>query len=809
MNLIDDLRIAWRALRAQPTFFAAAVLTLMLGIGAVTAIFTVYDAVLLKPLPFSDADRIVRVMRSQPPVAYSPVSPPILREWVERSSSAFAAFGAYVPQTLNLTGGGDAERLSGYRITPGYWDVFGQPIALGRAFGTAEENANERVVVLGDAVWRDRFGASPDVIGRDVDLNGERWRVIGVAKPGFRYPADAQLWLPAFLPADQAERGSNSYAPVARLADGVSLDQARDVMDGITSWQAETFPEPSAGLRAQIMPLRELIGSRLRTPLAVLLVAAGLVLLIACANLASLMLARGQARAQELALRSALGAGRGRLLSQVLAESLLIAAAGAAAALLVAPPAVRALLALAPGIVPAYHTPAVDLRVVVVTAVIALSTLLLFGLVPAWRSAAADPLQALAGATRSQTGTRRQTRARGALVAAEIALATTLLAGAGLLIDSLRRLDAVDTGIADAAQILGAGLSLSVPSMQPGEDFATWYPKAKAAVSTRLTAIDARLRALPGVESVALTNVLPVSGEIGWNGGFDIAGRELPENRLVQFRFVSTDYFSTFGIPLRAGRVFDAADGTRAAFPIEAIVNQTFVDRYLGGGDALGLTVSTFDGSGKTIVGVVADVRQGGPDQAADAEIYFPASTVPVGDITVAIKGSGDVLALAPALRSALREVAPEAPLFAVRTMDEVTRETTRLRRFNMSLMSAFAAVAVLLASIGLYGVIAYTVGQRRREIGVRQSLGATALDIHRLTLGAGLRMIVPGLVLGLAGALALGRVLSAQLYGVGGADPFVLVATLALLAVVGLAACAVPSLRAARVSPLEALRDE
>ncbi|HUD42490.1 MAG TPA: ABC transporter permease, partial [Dokdonella sp.] len=346
MNLTDDLRIAWRALRAQPTFLAAAVLTLMLGIGAVTAIFTVYDAVLLKPLPFNDPERIVRVMRSQPPVAYSPVSAPTLRDWIERSGPAFSAIGGYVPQTLNLTGDGDAERLSGYRITPGYWDVFGQPIALGRAFGAAEDTANERVVVIGDALWRDRFGASPDVVGRDVDLNGERWRVIGVAKPGFRYPADAQLWLPAFLPADQAGRGSNSYAPVARLADGVSLDQARKVMDGITAWQAETFPDSSAGLVAQVMPLRELIGSRLRTPLAVLLAAAGLVLLIACANLASLMLARGQARAQELALRSALGAGRGRLLRQVLAESLLIAAAGAAAALLAAPPAVRALLAL-------------------------------------------------------------------------------------------------------------------------------------------------------------------------------------------------------------------------------------------------------------------------------------------------------------------------------------------------------------------------------------------------------------------------------------------------------------------------------
>ena len=809
MNMLtDDLRIAWRALRGRPGFFITAVLTLALGIGAVAAIFTVYDAALLKPLPFANADRIVRVMRNQPPVTSSPISGPALLEWQERSTEVFSAMGAFVAETVNLTGAGEAERLGGYSVTPGFWEVFDKPLALGRAFGASEENANERVAVISDVLWRNRFDADAGILGRSVVLNGEPTRIIGVARPEFRYPSNAELWIPTFLPATDEGRGNSSYSPIARLRDGVSAEQAETVMRGITDWQARTFPDNHAGLSATVKPLSTLVTANVRAPLGVLLAASALVLLIACANLANLMLARAQARGQELALRRAIGAGRARLLRQVLAEALLIAAAGTVAALLIAQPAIDALLRLAPGLLPAYNSPQVDLRVVAITVAIALSTLLLFGVLPGWRAAGADPADALRGAARSQTGNRRQMRARALLVSAEIALALTLLAGAGLLIDSLRRLSEVDSGIT-SAQVLTARFSLPTPVQQPGESIEAWYARNKAVAEPQLAAIETRLRALPGVTGVAVSDTLPASGDTGWSGSFEVAGRSFEEDTLAVFRFVGPDYFRTFDIDVSAGRAFDASDGSGTMFPAQMLVNRTFVDQYLGGGDALGLQVTMYDGSPKTIVGVVENVRQLGLDRETIAEAYFPARNAPMGELTVAVAVQGDAFALANPLREAMREAVPDAPVFSIRTMDEVMRATTQMRRFNMMLMSVFAGVAVLLAAIGLYGVIAYSVGQRRREIGLRQAIGASSGDIHRLILRSGFAMVLPGVIVGIGGALLLGRLIASQLYGVGAADPVVLGGVALLLACVALVACAMPTLRAARVPPMEALRSE
>ncbi|PZQ13227.1 MAG: permease [Rhodanobacter denitrificans] len=807
MNLLADLRHAWRALRAQPAFFATTVLTLTLGIGALTAILTVYDAVLLKPLPFADADRIVRITREQPPAHGSTISLQAFQEWRDRSGAAFEAIGAFGEDSRNLGDGGEAQRLIVYRVTPGFWTVFGQPIALGRAFGEEEENRNERVIVLSDALWRTRYGADPGVLGREVTLNGDVFRVIGVARPSFRYPASAQVWIPTFLPGDTTfHRGMNFLRPVAMLRPGVSIAQAREVMDGITSWQAQTYPDHHTQLSAGVTELQTLVSGNVRQPLRMLLIAAALVLLIACANLAGLMLARGQERAQELALRSALGAARGRLLRQVMTEALLIGTIGTVAGVLLAGPALAALSALAPDLLPPYNAPRIDLRVVGGIAAVAVATLLLFGLLPAWRMAAADPLRSL-GNLRSQLGSRAQLRGRRLLVCAEIALAMAVLAGAGLLIDSLRQLAAVDSGVA-SPQVLTASISITLPVRQPGDENDVWAARAIGQLKTRLDAIEARLRELPGVESVAIANRLPASGDWGWNSRFSIPGRSLDPQALAEYRFVSPDYFTTFGIPVEAGRAFDASDGTRAVLPTEVLVNRAFVKRYLGDADPLNETVVIFGDQPKRIVGVVADVRQAGLDQPANTEVYFPVSKAAVGDLAVAIKVTGDAAAFAEPLRRALREVAPDVPVYAVRTMDQVTGATLAMRRFNMTLMSVFAALALALAAIGLYGVIAYTVGQRRREIGLRQAVGARALDIHRLVLADGLRMIVPGLALGLLGALALGRLIATQLYGVGSADPRVLGAVAAVLIAVALAACAIPMRRAARVPPMEALRD-
>ncbi|MBN8727562.1 MAG: ABC transporter permease [Xanthomonadales bacterium] len=809
MNWLHDFRSALRSLLARPSFFATATATLALGVCALAAIFTVYDGVLLRPLPYAQAERIVAVSRVQPPIDSGSVSRPVFEEWRDGSVAAFDAFGGYVERSMNLTGTGAAERLIGAAVTPAFWQVFGSPIVLGRAFGDDEEIHNEKVVVLSHALWRDRFGAAADVVGRDIALGGDTYRVIGVAAPTFRYPDHAHFWTPTFLPASTQPRGNNYLSMVARLREDASASAAKQTLDGVAAWQARNWPDSNGDLSARVVPLQEVVFGRLRQPLAMLLVASALVLLIACANLASLMLARGQTRAQELAVRSALGAGRMRLMSSVLAEAVLLAGAGALAALAFAQIAMPALLRLAPDLLPVWNAPAVDLRAVLATSLVAVFTLLLSGLAPAWRAGRADPALALAGGTRGQVGGRGQARARAVLVAAEIALAVTLLAGAGLLIDSLRQLSRVDPGLRDPAQVLSARFSLATPAMQPGEDFAAWYLRVKAVLGPRLDAIQARLQALPGVTSVAITNTLPASGGSGWNGGFTIAGQAVPDDALAEFRFASPDAFRTFGIALKAGRAFDAADGTRAPFPAEIIVNQTFVDRYLGGGDALGREVSIFDGSAKTVVGVVGDVRQSGLDRDADAEVWFPVSTVPAGDLALALKTDGDALALAPTLRRAMQETFPDVPVYALRSMDEVTGETTRLRRFNMMLMSAFAATALVLAAVGLYGVIAWLAAQRRREIGVRQSFGATRADIHALMLKSGLGMIVPGLAAGLAGALALGHLIASQLYGVGAADPGVLATVAAVLALVALAACLVPSWRALRVAPMEALRDE
>jgi predicted permease len=805
-----DLRHALRGLLLRPAFFLTAVLTLTLGIGAVAAIFTVYDAVLLKPLPFAQAERIVWLARDQPPFHHGTASVPDFDEWRDRSTAAFDAFGAYAPETMNLAGKDEAQRLAVYKVTPGFWDVFSQPLALGRSFGEGEENHNEKVVVLGEALWRSRFGGASDVIGRDIQLNGDAYRVIGVAQRAFRYPDDVQAWIPTFAPGHAQSRRNMSFLHVvARLRSDVTLQQAADVMKPITDWQSRSFPNDDAGVSTTITPLQDSIGADVRQPLRMLLIAAALVLLIACANLANLMLARGQARAQELALRSALGAGQSRLVRQVLAESLLIALAGAASGLVVATPIVNGLLALAPDLLPAYNAPHIDLRVIVTTTTaVALGTLLLFGLVPAWRAAATHPLRAMQGATRSQTGTRQQTRARAVLVSAEVALAMTLLAGAGLLIDSLQRVREIDSGIG-SPQLLTAQFSVSTPVLQPGEDLEAWAAKAMKQLSPRLDAIETRLGELSGVESIALSFGLPASGIASWSSSFDVVGAPSDKHPNVQYRFVSRDYFRTYGIPVNAGRAFNALDGTRALLPTEMLVNQAFADKYLAGSDPLSREIKTFGDAPIPIVGVVANVRQSGLDHDINPEVYFPVSKALKGEMSIALKVRGDAMAYAEPLRRAMREVAPDAPVYEIRTMDEVIGAPLALRRFDMTLMCVFAGIAVALAAIGLYGVIAYSVAQRRREIGLRRALGARSIAIHRLILGAGLRMILPGIGVGLLGALALGRLIAAQLYGVGASDPLVLVSVAGVLMLVALAACAIPTLRAARESPMEALRDE
>jgi len=808
-TFLADIASAWRGLRTRPAFLVTVVFTLALGIGALAAVFSVYDAVLLKPLPFADAAQLVSVTRAQADARGGDSPVPQFNEWRERSGDAFVAMGAYAPDTMNLTGAGDAERLALYKVTPGFWDVFGQPLARGRAFGDDEENHAVRVIVLGDALWRTRFGADPGVVGRDVELNGEGYRVVGVARPGFRFPAEAQAWIPTYAPGHAHSRRDVSFLRVvARLREGVSPPQAAMLMRATTDWQAATFPATDAGLSAEVVPLAEAVGRPLSQPLSILLAAAGLVLLIACANLANLMLARLPERARELAVRRALGARSRRLLGPLVAEAVIICVLGTLAGLALAVPVIAAPVRFDADLLPGYNPPLLDLRVVAVIALVSVCTVLAFSLVPAWRAIRVDARGAMQSATRGNTSARGDARLRRLLVVAEIALATGLLGSAGLLIDSMRRLDAVQPGV-DARQVLTAQFSIATLALKPGDDLSAWAGAAMERLTPRLVAIEQRLREIAGVESVSLSLGLPASGIASWSSRFRVIGAAAEPEQSVQYRFVSPDYFRTFGIPVEQGRAFDALDGTEALLPTSMLVNRAFADRYLAGSDALTRQIVTFGDDPIPVVGVVGDVRQSGLDRDAHPEVYFPISKAIKGELAIALKVQGDAMAYAGVLRAAMREIAPEAPLFAVRPLDEVIGATVALRRFNMRLTTAFAGIALLLAAVGLYGVIAYAARQRRREIGLRQAIGADAPAILRLMLGDGLRLIVPGLVLGLVAALVLGRFVASQLYGVGAADPGVLAIVIGVLAAVSLLACMLPARRASRISPMEALRDE
>lgn len=810
-RLLSDLLLATRSLLARPAFLLTAVATLALGICALTAIFTVYNAVLLRPLPYSNADRIVEIQREQAPITNGPVAREVFEEWRDLTTAAFDAIGAYTASTMNLTGAGNAERLTAYAVSPGFWEVFANPLILGRAFGNDEETSDENVVVLSNALWRNRFNAAANIVGTDIVLNGENYRVIGVTASEFAYPRDASIWMPTYLPSNTMGRGSNYLDVIARLKTDVSVATANHLMKRVTDWQASNFPDNHVGLRARVETLRHSLSANLQQPMIMLLIASALVLLIACANLANLMLARGQSREREFALRRALGADRGGLIRAVLAEALVIAFAGTAIGLLAAQPAVHFLISLAPDLLSGSGTPAIDGRVVAVVVSAALVALIFSGLAPAWRASRAEPAHTLRGGGRDTGGTQPRGRLRAVLVSGEIALALTLLSGSALLIQSLRHLSNVDTGVY-SAQVITARLALPVPARAPDEDQFAWFERVKVANSPRIDAILSQVADLPGVVHAGLTNELPISGGSSGNGSIMLPGHAIPvAQNLAEFRAASPDYFATFGIPLRSGRVFDSRDGREGGFGTQVLVNQAFVDHFLGGVEskAIGQSIGVVDATMKTIVGVVGNVRQLGLDRAATPEVYFPARAFPLNEFSLAVKVDGDALAFAEPLRLALQKLAPEMPVFSVRSMDEATHATTATRRFNLTLMSVFAAVAVLLAAIGLYGVVAYSVGQRRREFGLRQAIGATTGNLQRLMLGSGLRMIVPGIVVGLLGAIALGQVIASQLYGVSAADPVVLASVVALLVTVAIAACVIPTRRATRISPVEALRDE
>ena len=803
-ELRKDVRFAFRQLRRNPGFTAIALITLGLGIGANTAIFSVVRGVLLAELPYADPNSLIRVY-SKIERGMVSVSPADFNDW-RQQSTRFAALAASAQGTVNLTGSGTAERFTQARVSANMFQLLGVRVALGRAFAPGEDAVDApRVVILSDGLWRGRFGGDPAIIGKSIRLDDFPTEVIGVAPPEMRYPSQVDLWLTTRFSAkdlSDGSRGSRWIDVIGRLAPGATREQAQSEMNAIARRLELQDPKHNAGYSTRLLQLRDDMVGGVRPALIVLLAAVGFVMLIACANVASLMLGRTAARESELAVRTALGAGRGRLIRQLLTESCCLALAGGVLGLALALVGTRLLLSLAPSDIPRLYNVRMDAAVLLFTVGTTALAALFFGAVPALHASGADTVLHLRTGDRGSRTHPGSARARSVLVVAEITLALMLLVGAGLLIKSFTRLREVNPGFS-AARVSTFTVTLSPVKYETIEQ--------QRAFSVRL--LDAVHR-IPGVDSAALTFGLPLSGT-SFQLSYDVAGRPAPPPNAeprAQVRVVSPGYFATVGIPLVRGRVF--GDGDRAGNPRTMVVSEETVRRYFPGEDPIGKHI-TFgwnrDGdrlSGE-IVGVVGDVRQHGLSGEVTPHIYAAWDQWPLDEITVVMRSRGNPAVALKAARAAVLALDRDLPVYDVFTLETMVDRALGQPRFYVLLLSIFAVLAVVLAVVGIYGVIAYSVQQRTREIGIRIALGASRERVVAMVVRRGLILALAGITLGSAGAYAVSRVLQSLLFGVGARDPSTFVAVAALLGGVALLASWLPARRAARVDPLAAMRAE
>lgn len=801
-SLLHDLRYAARQLARRPGYAAVALLTLALGLGATTAIFSVVNGVLLSPLAYPRPDRLVMVWERNVAhhVETNTVNPGNFNDWRHRATS-FTGLAAASWASLTFTGG-SPEIVPGRAVTAGFFGVMGTAPELGRVF-TADEAApgGPAVIVLSDGLWRHRFGADSSVIGRAVSVAGGTVRVVGVMPPGFGPLPYGQerYWEPSRLDPNDRSRHGRYLVVVGRLKPGATIAQAQAEMDRITPALAREFPRFDTGWGANVVSLTDQVIGSARTGLFIALAAVGIVLLIACANVGNLMLVRVDARRREFALRTALGASRRRLVRQWLAESLVVAALGGALGLLLARWGVDFLLALRPADIPRLASVTIDVRVIAVAAALTLVVGVAAGLPAALQGASRGFMGALRAGDARATADHRTGRFRSSLAVAQISLALVLLAGAGLLVRSLARLTAVDPGF-DSSHVLSFAVDL--PSAT--------YPDAEwAGFFDRLTD---RLRAIPGVTAAGAVSYLPLTIN-GAATSFDIVGRPpAPPGQATgaDIRIVDTGYFAAMRIRLERGRRFTADDRAGAA-PV-VVVNETMARRYWPDGNPLGarLRISwTHPDATPEIVGVVGDVRAAGLDAPVYPTIYYPEAQEPSSALMMVARTASAPAGLAPAARAAVRTLDPELPVSDVATLDERLVRSTSGRRYPMLLLAVFAALAVVLAAVGIYGVLSYAVAERRREFGVRIALGASTRDVLTMVLGGGLRLALLGVCLGALGAAVASRALRGLLYGVSATDPATFAAVSALLVLVALLAVALPALRATRVDPMSVLRSE
>ena len=807
-TLLQDLRYGARMLLKRPGFTLIAVITLALGVGANTAIFSVVNAVVLRPLPYRDPDRLVHVYRMQPPVERSPVSVPAYLDFAAQQQ-VFESFAAHHGETFNLTDVDQAERVIGRRVTANFFEFFGVSPARGRFFLPEDDNADSaRVAVISDGLWRRRFGGDDHAVGQTIKLNGEAYTVVGVAPPQFHFPRRVEIWTPARLLGRGGNRTSNFLMMIGRLKDGVTKEQAQAQMNQIAAALARQYPSHNK-LSILLSPMLEEQVRDIRSALWVLMGAVGFVLLIACANVANLLLARSSARAREFAVRAALGAGRFRIVRQLLTESVLLALLGGATGILLAFWGVDLLVAVAPANLPRVNEARIDTWALGFTLLMSLLTGFVFGLAPAWQSSKADLNEALKEVARGAGVSWSQAWLRRALVIAEIALSLVLLVGASLLIGSLKRLAQVNPGF-ETNNLLTADINYP---RRP----ASAYPKGEDGERQRLQergdflrAIEQKVATLPGVQSVGVINDLPVTGELDSAGTFRIEGDQnvnWANDPQAEWKSVTPNYFNAIGVPLLKGRAFSEYDTSQS--PATILINETLARRFIPGEDPIGKHLITF-GRPHEIAGVVGDARQGALNLPPSPEIYFPNTQRAFGQqVSLVVRTNVDPASLGDAVRRAAQSVNPDAPVFRVRTMREVIAGSMAQERFNTILMTLFAVVAMLLGAVGLYGVMAYSVTQRTREIGIRVALGARRADVLRLVIRQGLRLVALGLALGLMAALALTRLMKRLLFEVSATDPMTFAGVALLLALVALLACWIPARRAANVDPMVALRCE
>jgi len=803
-TLVQDLRFSLRMLLKNPGFTAVAAITLALGIGANTAIFSVVNAVLLRPLPYRDPSRLVLMNESSKQLPDMSVSYPNYLDWRDRSRS-FERIAAVQPAQYTLSGVDRPERLGGWNVTADFFPTLGIAPLVGRDLTAQDDRPGAPpVALLTYGLWQRRFGGDPSVVGRALTLSGRSVAVIGVLPRQFRfYYGDADLFLPLGLDADRLKDRDEhpGIYVVARLRPGATAQTAFADMDAIARGLEKEHPESNSGNRVAVKLLQDDVVSILRPVLVVLAGAVGFVLLIACANVANLLLARASTREKEIAIRRALGASRRRVLLQVMTESALLSLFGGGLGLLLAAWLSDVLLSLLPAGLPRMDEVRLDATVLGFTLVLSLLTGLVFGIAPAWQASRSDVLEPLKETARGSSSGRGQQRFRSVLVVSEVALALVLLAGAGLMARSFERLQEVRPGFRP-------GNVLSVQLVLPELKY-----KTKDEITSFADQMVARVEALPGVEAAGTVNPLPLTQE-GWQTDYQIEGRPVPargEAPNSDYHVVSGAYFKAMGIPLVRGRLFDDSD-REGTTPV-VLVNETLARRYWPDGDAVGKRMRTGSvdqpGPWLTVVGVVGDVRQYGLDQEQKTQYYRPERQLALHPMSLVLRAQGDPEALSAALRRAVQSIDPDQPIYNIRSMDSLLATTLAPRRVSLLLLATFAVTALLLAGVGIYGVLAYSVTRRTHEIGIRMALGARRADVLVMVLRQGLRLVLAGAALGVAAAFGLTRLMSSLLFGVSPTDPATLGAVCVVLVGVALLACLVPARRASGVDPMIALRCE